>query len=219
MNGVGYGTTINDDEALTMIGADFLGMGDNKSIPLNNLVCPQGFEEGDQIQVAFTADSGLTELKVYEYWESDGGWADTDEMEIVGDDIGFDLGKGAWFAASTPKTIQMSGEVKGSHHIHVFTDVLSIISSAFPTGFCPNSANVSWACSEGDQIQVPFLAESGLTELKVYEYWESDGGWADTDEMDLIAPDFVVAPAGKGFWFACSDPTTVSCTEVSPIAD
>ena len=47
-----------------MIGAAFEGVGDTKLIPLNAIKCDDGFTEGDQVQVAFTGESGLTELKI-----------------------------------------------------------------------------------------------------------------------------------------------------------
>ena len=75
------------------------------------------------------------------------------------------------------------------------------------------------ATVEGDQIQVPFTGESGLTELKIYEYWESDGGWADTDEIEVIGADVAITTAGKAFWFVCSNPEETSFTEVSPLAE
>lgn len=185
-------------------------------ITLNSLTSPEGIEEGDQIQMSFTDEQGLTQLKVYEYWAGD-GWADYDQQEPVGDEVGFKLGIGAWFCSATPKTICTSGEVKKSSHIHTFTDPWTICSSAFPTAFCPNDENISWGCNEGAQIQTSFTDERGLTQLKVYEYWAGDG-WADYDQQDVIDPDFAVAEAGKGFWFIIGD-TSETFTEVSPLAE
>lgn len=153
---------------------------------------------------------------MYEYWDGD-GWADLDMMEPVDDTVGLFIGSGAWYVSSSPKSITIAGEVKKGFHIHTFTDPLSIVASAFPMDFCPNSANVSWGCSDGTQIQVPFTeAASGLTKLKMYEYWDGDG-WADLDLMEPIDAGCAITTAGKGFWFVTSDPASTSFTEVGPL--
>ena len=167
--------------------------------------------------MAFTDEDGNVHMKGYEYWDGD-GWADPDSGDIIDDTIGFALGQGAWFISSTPKSITTSGGVKKANHTHTFTEPWSIIVSAFPGEFCPNSENVSWGCLDGDQIQVPWCDEDGNTHMKGYEYWDGDG-WADPDSGDILEPTFAVTTAGRGFWFITTDPENVTFSEVSPIAD
>ena len=201
----------------TFIGASFLDLDGRAVLPFNSLACPQGFDDGDGIQIASLDESGLVQFKVYEYWAGE-GWADPDEMELVGDDVGFSLGQAGWFVSSVPKQITTGGNVKNSSHIHTFTDTMTCVVSAFPAAFCPNSANVSWSCEDSDSMQVPIQDEDGIIIFKVYEYWAGEG-WADPDEMEVLDADFAIASAGKGFWVIVADPSTASFTEVSPIAE
>ena len=220
MNGVGYNTAQNDaGDNMQFIGASFMAMGDADMLTLNSLTCPQGLAEGDQIQMAYCDEDGLTHMTSYEYWDGD-GWVDPEAYESVGDTVGFKLGSAAWFISSEPKQITTAGEVKNSTHIHTFTDPFTIVCSAFPGGFYPNSENVSWGCGEGDQIQVPWCDEDGLAHMTSYEYWDGDG-WVDPEAFEALAPDFAITTAGKGFWFiiVSGEPNIVSFSEVSPIAE
>ena len=219
-NVVGYNTADNTaGDPWQFIGASFECVGDGNMLTLNSLACPQGLSEGDQIQMSFCDEKGLTHMTGYEYWEGD-GWVDPESGEPVGDDVGLELGRAAWFISSDAKQITTAGEVKKVNHIHVFTEPWTIVSSAFPGSFCPNSENISWGCAEGDQIQVPWCDEKGLTHMTGYEYWEGDG-WVDPESGEPLDADFAIATAGKGFWFIITsgDPDTVTFSEVSPLAE
>ena len=181
------------------------------------MVCVEGFEDGDQIQKAHVDQYGIVSFKVYEYWLGD-GWADQDLMDVVGDDVGFSLGEAAWFISGTAKQITTAGGVKKTPHTHTFNQTWSVVSSAFPINFCPNSADVSWAAQDGDQIQVPWVDDYGIVQFNAYEYWTGEG-WADSAAMELLDADSVITTAGKGFWYITSNPADVSFAEVSPIAD
>ena len=198
------------------IGASFANVGGG-FLPLSSLACVEGFEDGDQIQTSFVDGSGIVGFTTYEYWDGD-GWVDPSSGEVVADEIGFSLGKGAWFVSTSAKQITTSGEVKNTNHIHTFEETLTIKTSAFPGEFCPNSANVSWGSLDGDQIQVPFVDENGIVNFTTYEYWDGDG-WVDPSSGEVLAADFAITGAGKGFWYVTSDPASVSFTEVSPIAE
>ena len=220
LNGVGYNTTEKiDTDTWQFVGASFECVGDGDMLTLNSISCPQGLAEGDQIQMSWCDEDGLTHMTGYEYWEGD-GWVDPDSFEPIGDDVGFKLGRAAWFISGEAKQITMAGGVKKSNHIHTFVEPWTIVSSAFPGAFYPNSANVSWGCGEGDQIQVPWCDEDGLTHMTGYEYWEGDG-WVDPDSFEPLADDFAIATAGKGFWFIITsgDPESVTFSEVSPLAE
>jgi hypothetical protein len=147
-------------------------------MPFNSLACAEGFSDGDQIQTAYTDENGLTQMKGYEYWDGD-GWADSDMMDVVEEGTGLELGTGAWFISESPKSVITSGGVKKNNHIHTVTEPWSIVVSAFPAAFCPNSANVSWGCADGSQIQTAYTDDNGLTQMKGYEYWDGEG-WADS---------------------------------------
>ena len=201
----------------TFIGASFEDVGAGAFIPLSSLSCPDGFEDGDQIQKSYVNNDGIVGFNVYEYWDGD-GWVDPSSGNVIGDDIGFSVGEAAWFISSTAKQITTAGAVKATNHIHTFSEPWSINSSAFPTDFCPNSANVSWGSIDGDQIQVPYVDESGIVNFNVYEYWDGDG-WVDPSSGDVLAADFAVTTVGKGFWFITAAPESVSFAEVSPLAD
>ena len=202
---------------MVFVGASFENVGEGEFIPLSAIQCVEGFEDGDQFQTSFMNEKGIVNFKVYEYWDGD-GWADLDEMEVVGDDVGFTPGQAAWFISITPKKLTFAGGVIKENFTHTFTEAMTIAVSAFPIPFCPNSENVSWGCNDGDQIQTSFMNEKGIVNFKVYEYWDGDG-WADLDEMDVIASDCVVATPGKGFWFITSNPENVTFSEVSPLAE
>ena len=218
MNGVGYNTTENEaEDTMVFVGASFENVGEGEFIPLSAIQCVEGFEDGDQFQTSFMDEIGAVNFKIYEYWDGD-GWADPDSMEIVGDNIGFTLGQAAWFISSSPKKLTFAGGVHKDNFIHTFEESMTIATSAFPVPFCPNSANVSWGCNDGDQIQTSFMDEIGAVNFKIYEYWDGDG-WADPDTMEIIEPDFAVVTPGKGFWFITSDPESVTFSEVSPLAE
>ena len=215
-NVVGYNTAQNNSEAWQFIGASFQNVSDGGLITLNSLNSPEGIEDGDQIQIAHCDEDGVTYMTDYEYWDGD-GWVDLESSEPVGDEVGFELGHGAWFFSATPKSITTAGQVKGENHIHTFTEPWTVITSAFPGNFCPNSENVSWGCLDGDQIQVPFCDEDGVTSMTDYEYWDGDG-WVDLSSSEVLDPDFALVQAGRGFWFFTGSPAESSFTEVSPIA-
>ena len=202
---------------MTFVGASFECIGEGSMITLNSITSQEGIVDGDQIQMAYTDEEGLVHMKGYEFWDGD-GWADPDSGDIVGDDVGFTLGQAAWFISAEPKSITMAGGVKKANHTHTFVDPMTIITSAYPVNFCPNSENVSWGCLDGDQIQVPWCDELGLNHMKGYEYWDGDG-WADPDSGDILEADFAVQTAGKGFWFITADPASVTFSEVSPLAE
>lgn len=200
---------------MTFVGASFENVGAGTYIPLSAITCVEGFADGDQFQKSFM-DEGYLNFKVFEYWDGD-GWVDPDSGEVVGDDIGFTVGEGAWFVSSEPKQLTFAGGVKKENHIHTFVETMTVIVSAFPIGFCPNSANVSWGCLDGDQLQTPYFENSYLN-FKVYEYWDGDG-WVDPDSGEVLDPDFAINTAGKGFWYITADPENVSFSEVSPLAE
>lgn len=200
------------------IGASFEDVSSGTFIPLSALTCVEGFEDGDQIQTSSVDENGIVRFTTYEYWAGD-GWVDISSSEVVEDDVGFALGKGAWFcSASTAKQITIAGAVKKSSHIHTFTEPWTIISSAFPVEFCPNSADVAWGCLDNDQIQVPYLDANKIVHFTTYEYWEGDG-WVDISTSNVLDADFAVTTIGKGFWYITSKPASVSFTEVSPLAE
>ena len=192
-------------------------MSDGSFIPFSAITCAEGFEDGDQFQKSYMEGTAVN-FKIYEYWDGD-GWADTDTMEIVGDDEGFTVGEAAWFISPTPKTLTFAGGVRKDDYIHTFTESMTIVSSAFPVKFCPNSTNVSWGCSDGDQIQTSFM-EGTAVNFKIFEYWDGDG-WADTDTMEILDADTAINTAGKGFWFIINsgDIEGTTFSEVSPIAE
>lgn len=199
------------------IGASFENLGTSAFIPLSSLSCVEGFADGDQIQTSFVKPNGVVAFNTYEYWDGD-GWVDPASGDVVGDDVGFSLGKGAWFISNEAKQITSAGGVKKSNHTHTFEESWQVISSAFPVDFCPNSAGVSWGCLDGDQIQVPHVDANGIVRFTSYEYWDGDG-WVDPSSGDVLAANFAITTAGKGFWFITTAPDTVSFAEVSPIAD
>lgn len=200
---------------MTFLGASFENVGEGTFIPFSTIQCVEGFADGDQFQKSFM-DGGTVNFKVYEYWDGD-GWVDPDSSEIIGDDIGFAVGEGAWFVSSEPKQLTFAGQVRKSNFIHTFTETMSVIVSAFPTGFCPNNENNSWGSLDGDQLQVPFM-DNGTVNFKVYEYWDGDG-WVDPDSSEVLEPDFAINTTGKGFWYITADPENVSFSEVSPLAE
>ena len=217
-NIVGYTTTEKvANDFCTFIGASFESVGSGTFIPFSSLTCSEGFEDGDQIQKAYVDEDGIVGFTVYEYWDGD-GWVDPSSGDVIGDDIGFEVGEAAWFISSAAKQITTAGAVKSTNHIHTFTETSTVISSAFPVPFCPNSANVSWGSIDGDQIQVPYVDEDGIINFTTYEYWDGDG-WVDPSTGDVLEADFAVTTAGKGFWFITADPENVSFTEVSPLAE
>ena len=174
------------------------------------MVCPEEFGDDDQIQVAYTDDSGLTQLRNYFYF---GEWLD-EEYASVSDTDGLPFSKAAWFvSASDPKTITTAGEVKKDNYIHTFTETSDMITSAFPVPFCPNSANVSWGVTDDAQIQVAYTDELGITQLRNYFYFSE---WLD-DEYNTLAEDDAIVGPGVGFWFIIND-SSETFTEVSPIS-
>ena len=211
-NVVGYNTTDNTAEDSSFIfGASFSGLSTKGIVAFKDLASPQGFEDGDQIQTAFTDEAGLTQLYMYSYFSE---WLD-ENYDPVADDAGIPLGGSAWFiSAGDPKTITTSGEVEKQNFIHTFTESSALIASAFPTAFCPNSENVAWGVSDGAMIQTAFTDESGLTQLYMYSYF---GEWLD-ENYDTVPADSAIAPAGTGFWIILADPSE-TFSEVSPIAD
>lgn len=215
---MGYVTTEKvDSDFCTFIGASFQDVANGIYIPFSSLSCVEGFEDGDQIQKAYVDGNGLVGFTVYEYWDGD-GWVDPSSGNVVGDTTGFAVGEAAWFLSSAAKQITTAGAVKKANHIHTFTETSSVISSAFPMPFCPNSASVSWGSIDGDQIQVPYVDGNGIVNFTTYEYWDGDG-WVDPSSGDVLAADFAVTTAGKGFWFITAAPESVSFAEVSPLAD
>ena len=218
LNGVGY----NNTEAIagensTFVGASFQNVGEGTFIPFSAIKCVEGFADGDQFQKSYVSEEGFIRFNTYEYWDGD-GWVDPSTSEVIGDDIGFAVGEGAWFVSTEPKQLTFSGEVRKANYIHTFTEPSTVIVSAFPTDFCPNSANVSWACLDGDQMQVPYINEGGYVRFTTYEYWDGDG-WVDPTTSEVLDPDFAINTTGKGFWYVTTDPENVSFTEVSPIAE
>jgi len=219
-NVVGYNNTaVGEYETWQFIGASFEAVGNSTFLPLSSLACEEGISDGDQIQTSSVDQNGIIQFKTYEFWDGE-GWADPESSEIIGDDVGLELGKGAWFVSSEPKHLTTSGQVKKSVHIHTFEEAWSINSGAFPTSFCPNSANVSWGVSDGDQIQTSSVDENGIIQFKTYEYWDGEG-WADPESSEILDPGFAVATAGKGFWIVLNNtnPEDASFTEVSPIGE
>lgn len=216
MNGVGYNNSAAvEGESSTFIGASFQNVGEGSFIPFSAIKCVEGFADGDQFQKSVMED-GYINFKVYEYWDGD-GWVDIDSSEVIENDVGFSLGEGAWFVSSEPKQLTFSGEVRKATFTHTFTEPSSVIVSAFPVDFCPNSENVSWGVLDGDQMQVPMM-DNGYINFKVYEYWDGDG-WVDIDSSEVLDSNFAINTSGKGFWFVTTDPENVSFTEVSPIAE
>ena len=211
LNGVGYNTTANEaGDAAFIFGASFNSMAVDGVIPFKDLVCPEGFEDDDQIQTPYTDEQGFTQLRNYYYF---GEWLD-ENYDSVADTDGVELGKSAWFVTSSAKTITTAGEVKKGNFIHTFTETADMVTSAFPVPFCPNSENVSWGVSDDTQIQTAYTDESGFTQLRNYYYF---GEWLDENYDSLAADDAVVGP-GVGFWFLIGD-ATETFTEVSPLAE
>ena len=211
-NIVGYQTAANTAEDQSYIfGASFRGVNELGVVPFNSLSCEGGFEDDDQIQTAYTDERGLTQLYGYVYF---GEWYNED-MDPVEDTDGLTQGGAAWFiSAGDYKNITTAGEVPKVPYIHTFTETSALVTSAFPGGFCPNSADVSWAVSDDTQIQTAYTDERGLTQLYGYVYF---GEWYNED-MDPIDADFAVAGSGVGFWLILTD-ASETFTEVSPIAD
>lgn len=180
-------------------------------IPFSALSSPEGLEDEDAIQVAYTDERGLTKMHDFVYF---GEWYNED-MDPVNDDDGIPLGGSAWFISSgNPKTITTSGEVRKGNYIHTFTEPSALISSAFPQKFCPNSANVSWGVSDETSIQTAYTDERGLTKMHDYVYF---GEWYNED-MDPLAADDAIVNAGTGFWIILVDPSE-TFSEVSPLAE
>lgn len=214
---VGYTQTPATTDTSILFGASFENIGEGDFLPLSSLSATPSLETGDQIQVAYTDDDGLTQFTIYEYDETD-GWLDTINFEPCGDTFGLTLGQSAWFiSASDSKKITTSGGVKKTNAVRTFTEASSLITSAFPTAFCPNSANVSWGVQTGDQIQVAYTDDDGLTQFTIYEYDETDG-WLDTVDFEPLAADQSLVDPGIGFWLILQD-TSSTFTEVSPVSE
>ena len=210
LNGVGYSTTDNTAEDTSFIfGAPFSGIATKGVISFKDLACPQEFEDDDQIQTAYTDENGITRLYGYVYF---GEWYNED-MDPVADEDGIPLGSSAWFISSSAKTITTSGEVSNDNVIHTFTETSALVSSAFPTPFCPNSENVSWGVSDDAQIQTAYTDENGITRLYGYVYF---GEWYNEDMDPLAETDSIAAP-GTGFWLILND-ASETFSEVSPLA-
>ena len=209
-NVVGYNTTDNTaGDASFIFGASFNAVNGN-GVPFNSLICPEEFEDDDQIQTAYTDERGLTQMHIFFYF---GEWLD-EEYNPIAEDEGLPLGGSAWFISSsgTAKTLTTSGEVRKTNFIHTFTEPSSLITSAFPMPFCPNSENCSWGCSDDTQLQTAYIDERGLTQMHIFFYF---GEWMD-EEYNTIAADAVVASPGQGFWIILQDQGD-TFSEVSPI--
>ena len=210
-NTVGFQTMQNTaDDAAYIFGASFKGMGNTSGVvPFSSLTCATGFEDDDQIQVAYTDGDGFTQLYGYAYF---GEWLDEDYNSVTTED-GIPNGGAAWFiSAGDPKTITTSGEVPKANFIHTFTETAALVTSAFPGAFCPNSANVSWAVSDDTQIQTAYTDGSGFTQLYGYAYF---GEWMDED-YNTLAEDDAIVEAGAGFWLVLND-ADETFSEVSPL--
>ena len=156
--------------------------------------------------------------RLLSYGDETDGWLDTEEYAPCGDDVGLALGQSAWLiSAGEPKSVTTAGAVRNTNAIRTFTETSSLISSAFPTPFYPNGANVSWGTQSGDQIQVAYTDENGFSQFTVYEYDEADG-WLDTEEYAPLEADTAVVGPGIGFWLILQDASS-TFTEVSPLAE
>ena len=214
---VGYNTTPTTQDTSILFGASFDSVDGTGVVPLSSLSATPAFQNDDQIQIAYTDGDGLTQFTVYIYDEAD-GWLDTENFEPCGDTVTLNLGQSAWFISyGEPKTMTTSGSVKKGNIVRAFTEEGSLISSALPMPFCPNSERVSWGVSTDDQIQVAYTDGDGLTQFDVYIYDENDG-WLDTVNFEALGANESVVDAGIGFWLILQDPTS-TFTETSPIAE
>lgn len=208
---IGYNTTRNEAEDNAFIfGASFNSLSVNGIVPFKDIDSPQGFDDDDQIQTAYTDERGFTQLYVYSYF---GEWLD-ENYDSVPDDAGIPVGGSAWFLSTSPKTVTTSGEVLKNNFTHTFTEPSSLVVSAFPTAFCPNSENVSWGVSDDTQIQTAYTDERGFTQLYVYSYF---GEWLDENYDSVPSEQAIVGP-GVGFWLLLQD-VADTFSEVSPVAE
>lgn len=104
------------------------------------------------------------------------------------------------------------------------TDPKTLVSSAYPVPFRPNSASVSWPnAQDDDDIQYAYTDEKGKTQLGEYyyyteEYGLGDAGWYN-EGLELLDADTAIVGVGEGFWYIPVDPATASFCEVSPLGD
>ena len=214
----------SENHPKVIFGVSFSEVGGDEGIFLDDL--KGEFAAWDSIQISYT-DNGKTKLKDYLY-STDGeidetdGWYDG-EYNYVGktDRIGF--GQGAWLVTENPTDLTTAGEVKKGHKIHTFTDPKTLVSSYYPTPFCPNAASVTWSnISAWDSIQV-FYTDNGKTKLQDYLYStegeiDETDGWYD-GEYNLLDADQEIAKAGEGFWLVLDSFEDAAFTEVSPLGD
>lgn len=225
-NCVGYGTFDKENNQKIIFGIQFNGIGSETGLLFKDL--KGDFVDGDNIQMSY-CENGKTKLMDYYYLTMDDSYVDEDgwynkDTDFIGDTEYIPWGKGAWFVAyDEAKSLTMSGEVKKGHKIHTFTDPKTLVTSFYPTPFCPNSANVTWSNqTDSDNIQVQGNKD-GKTILIDYYYLTMDDSYVDEDgwydkDTELLGPNDSIVGVGEGFWFIPVNVET-SFTEVSPLGD
>ena len=218
---MGYNTTQNNTDPDVIFSAAFEQLNEQGILPFNSLqVSGDGLEDDDYIETAhFDEEVGGTVLDAYVYYVGE-GWYDLQKgYSLIDDTVGLKLGESAWYMSSTPKTVTTAGQVYSQDFkIHTFVEPDTLVASAYPVPFCPNSANVSWAIGDDTYIETSrFDEEVGGTMLDPYVYYNGEGWY--TPGYQLMAPTDSLAAPGVGFWLMLSeDPAECSFTEVSPLA-
>lgn len=188
------------------------------------------FAEDDEIQVSWMDDDGYIQFDQYYYKNALGaiypkdGWYDGSD-EYAGDTLTLAPGAAVWLITeqSGVDAVTVSGEVgKTAKTQGPFEFESSMIASAFPIAFNPNSESVTWVgIQEDDELQVPWMDDDGYIQFDQYYFKNALGaiypkdGWYDGSDSFVEDP---ITSVGQGFWLIAQAPDQVTITEESPLA-